>query len=144
MAHSRKYVCELAKRLHVPEKELLQKVLPASDSVKLNMCESQSVTHQCKAYIQHHTLTVFCKKPVAYHSDYCICHRNDRMIVVDGNRPPVIIERLKDLNTMEPLWIMGSTLINAKGHYVGKISKEKQIITRWIVEDPSSSSESSS
>jgi hypothetical protein len=142
MAHSRKYVCELAKRLHVPEKELLQKVLPSSDSVKLHMCEPQSATHQCKAYLQHHALTVFCKKPVAYHSDYCIFHRNDRMLVVDGCHP-VTIERVKDLHTMEPLWIMGSVLINAKGHHVGRIHKERQVITRWIFEDPLPSSPSS-
>ena len=133
VAHSRRYVCELAKRLHVPEKELLQKVLP-SDSVKLHLYESQSTTHQCKAYLQHHTITVFCKKPVAYHSNYCAFHRNDRMLVVDGCNP-TIVERVKDLNTMEPLWIVESDLINAKGDYVGRIHKEKQVITRWIFED---------
>jgi hypothetical protein len=134
VAHSRRYVCELAKRLHVPEKELLQKVMP-SDSVKLHLYESQSTTHQCKAYLQHHTITVFCKKPVAYHSNYCAFHRNDRMLVVDGCHP-VIVERLQDRDTMEPLWIMGSDLINAKGEQVGRIHKEKQVITRWVFEEP--------
>jgi hypothetical protein len=133
VAHSRRYVCELAKRLHVPEKELLQKVLP-SDSVKLHLYESQSTTHQCKAYLQHDTITVFCKKPVAYHSNYCAFHRNDRMLVVDGCNP-IIVERLQDKDTMEPLWIMGTNLINSKGEQVGRINKEKQVITRWVFED---------
>lgn len=133
VAHSRRYVCELAKRLHVPEKELLQKVLP-SDSVKLHLYESQSTTHQCKAYIQHHKMTVFCKKPVAYHSNYCAFHRNDRMLVVDGCNP-IMVERLQDKDTMEPLWIMGTDLINSKGEQVGRINKEKQVITRWVFED---------
>jgi hypothetical protein len=57
------------------------------------------------------------------------------MLVVDGCHPAVV-ERLKDLHTMEPLWIMESDLINAKGDHVGRINKEKQVITRWIFEDP--------
>jgi ADP-glucose pyrophosphorylase len=57
------------------------------------------------------------------------------MLVVDGCRPAVV-ERLQDLNTMEPLWIMETDLINAKGDHVGRINKEKQVITRWIFEEP--------
>jgi hypothetical protein len=64
------------------------------------------------------------------------------MLVVDGCHP-VIVERLKDLNTMEPLWIMESDLINAKGDHVGRIHKEKQVITRWIFEDPPASASAS-
>jgi hypothetical protein len=56
------------------------------------------------------------------------------MLVVDGCRPAVV-ERLQDLNTMEPLWIMETDLINAKGDHVGRINKEKQVITRWIFEE---------
>jgi len=56
------------------------------------------------------------------------------MLVVDGCNP-VVVERLQDLNTMEPLWIIESDLINAKGEQVGRIHKEKQVITRWIFEE---------
>jgi hypothetical protein len=56
------------------------------------------------------------------------------MLVVDGCNP-TIVERVKDLNTMEPLWIVESDLINAKGDHVGRIHKEKQVITRWIFEE---------
>jgi len=63
------------------------------------------------------------------------------MLVVDGCRPAVV-ERLQDLNTMEPLWIMESDLINAKGDHVGRINKEKQVITRWIFEEATASSAS--
>jgi hypothetical protein len=56
------------------------------------------------------------------------------MLVVDGCQP-VIVERLQDRDTMEPLWIMGADLINAKGEQVGRINKEKQVITRWIFEE---------
>jgi hypothetical protein len=56
------------------------------------------------------------------------------MLVVDGCNP-TIVERVKDLNTMEPLWIVESDLINAKGEQVGRIHKEKQVITRWIFEE---------
>jgi hypothetical protein len=56
------------------------------------------------------------------------------MLVVDGCNP-TIVERVKDLNTMEPLWIVESDLINAKGDHFGRINKEKQVITRWIFEE---------
>jgi len=59
------------------------------------------------------------------------------MLVVDGCHP-VIVERLQDRDTMEPLWIMGTDLINAKGEQVGRIHKEKQVITRWVFEEATS------
>jgi hypothetical protein len=56
------------------------------------------------------------------------------MLVVDGCNP-VVVERLQDRDTMEPLWIIESDLINAKGEQVGRIHKEKQVIKRWIFEE---------
>jgi len=56
------------------------------------------------------------------------------MLVVDGCNP-IIVERLQDKDTMEPLWIMGTNLINSKGEQVGRINKEKQVITRWVFEE---------
>ena len=35
LAQSKRYITELAKRLAVPEKELIKKVLPSSDSLKV-------------------------------------------------------------------------------------------------------------
>jgi len=61
-AQSKRYVMETAKRLGVPEKELLKRVLPTSDSLHVMIQDSQAESNQCKAYVQHDKMTVFCKK----------------------------------------------------------------------------------
>jgi hypothetical protein len=123
LAQSKRYVAELAKRLGVPEKELIKKVLPTSDSLKVIIQDTQAECNQCKAYIQQDKLTVFCRKATAYGSEFCAFHRNKRMIVVEGTNP-VQVQRINDMNTMEPLWAGRSTLYNSNGDMVGRIDKE--------------------
>ena len=123
LAQSKRYVSELAKRLGVPEKELIKKVLPSSDSLKVIIQDTQAECNQCKAYVQHDKLTVYCRKATAYGSEFCTFHRNKRMIVVEGTNP-VQLQRLNDMNTMEPLWVGKNTLYNSSGDVVGKIDKE--------------------
>lgn len=133
-AQSLRYIGELARRLNVSEKELQRQVLPRSDKLIVTMLDSQAECNQCKAYIQLDKLTVFCKKPVAYHSDYCLLHQNKRTHVIEGTNPRVI-ERIRSKNTMESLWIDGNDVINSNGMIVGKINKNKQVLTRYIISD---------
>jgi Zn finger protein HypA/HybF involved in hydrogenase expression len=133
-AQSLRYISELAHRLNVPEKELQRQVLPSSDKLVVTMLDSQAECNQCKAYIQLDKMTVFCKKPVAYHSDYCLFHRNKRMHVIEGTQP-AIIQRIKDRHTMESLWLHENTVFNSNGAVVGKINKEKQVFTRYMIMD---------
>ena len=133
LAQSKRYIGELAKRLGVPEKELLKRVLPTSDSLKVIIQDTQSDTNQCKAYIQNEKLTMFCKKPTAYGCEYCAFHRNKRMVVIEGTNP-VQLQRLKDMNDMEPLWTSDTTLYNSTGDLVGKINKNKNRIKKFVVE----------
>lgn len=132
-AQSIRYVSELARRLHVPEKELIRQVMPSSDKMVVTMLDSQAECNQCKAYIQLDKMTVFCKKPVAYHSEFCLFHRNKRMHVIEGTRP-CPIQRIKDRPTMEPLWKEGTYLVQSNGVIVGKINPSKQVIKRYVVE----------
>jgi hypothetical protein len=132
LAQSKRYVAELAKRLGVPEKDLIKKVLPSSDSLKVIIQDNQAECSQCKAYVQHDKLTVFCRKATAYGSEFCPFHRNKRMIVVEGTNP-IRLQRVNDINTMEPLWVAKNTLYNSSGDVVGKIDKESGKMKMFIV-----------
>lgn len=131
LAQSKRYISELAKRLAVPEKELLKRVLPSSDSLKVIIQDTQSECNQCKAYIQNDKLTVFCRKATAYGSEYCSFHRNKRMLVIEGTNP-MQIQKIKDTNTMEPLWASNNTLYNVNGEIIGKINRESGKMTIFI------------
>jgi len=117
LAQSKRYIGELAKKLGVSEKELIKKVLP-NDSIKVIIQDTQE-SNQCKAYIQNDKLTVFCRKPTAYGCEYCSLHRDKRMIVIEGTNP-VHLQRIKDINTLEPLWLCKNTVYNSNGNIVGK------------------------
>ena len=132
-AQSKRYVMELAKRLGVPEKELLKRVLPTSDSLHVMIQDSQAESNQCKAYVQHDMMTVFCKKPTAYQSEFCTYHRTKRMTVIDGTSP-ISIQKVKDRNDMEPMWLQDNVLLNSSGNIVGKLNRDNSVIKRFIIE----------
>ena len=134
LAQSKRYIAELAKRLHVSEKELIKKVLPTNDSLKVIIQDSQEECNQCTAYVQQDHLTVFCRKPVAYQSTFCPVHRNRRMMVMEGTQPTTI-QKIKDEPRLPPMWIMENTLINSQGNMVGKINMEEQKMKLFVVED---------
>ena len=132
LAQSKRYIGELAKRLGVSEKELLKKVLPTSDSLKVIIQETQAESNQCKAYIQHEKLTVHCRKVTAYGGEFCSFHRNKRMIIVKGTNP-IHIQKVKDTSTLEPLWISDDSLYNSSGDLVGKINKESGKVKIFVI-----------
>jgi len=41
------------------------------------------------------------------------------MIVIEGTNP-VHLQRIKDINTLEPLWLCKNTVYNSNGNIVGK------------------------
>jgi hypothetical protein len=132
LAQSKRYISELAKRLEVPEKELLKKVLPSSDSLKVIIQDTQSDTNKCKAYIQHDKLTIYCRKTVAYGCDYCAFHRNKRMIVINDTNP-IKLQKVHNIDTIEPLWINNNILYNSSGNMVGKVNKDKTNIKLFVI-----------
>lgn len=132
LAQSKRYITELAKRLVVPEKELIKKVLPSSDSLKVIILDTQSECNQCKAYIQNDKLTVFCRKTTAFGSDYCHFHKNKRMMVIDGTNP-IKIQRIKDINTASPMWIADNIIYNSEGETIGKINKNTNKMKLFIM-----------
>jgi hypothetical protein len=132
LAQSKRYIGELAKRLGVSEKELIKKVLPTSDSLKVIIQDTHAECNQCKAYIQNNKLTVYCRKATAYGSEYCSFHRNKRMLVVDDTNP-INIQKIKDINTIESLWASNNTLYKSNGDIMGKIHKEKGTLKIFVV-----------
>ncbi len=134
LAQSKRYIGELAKRLGVSEKELLKKVLPTSDSLKVIIQDTQAESNQCKAYIQHDKLTVYCKKATAYGCDYCSFHRTKRMTVIEGTNP-IQLQKIKDTNSLEPLWVNNNTLYNSSGAIIGKINKDSSKIKIFMMSD---------
>ena len=132
LAQSKRYIGELAKRLGVPEKELIKRVLPTSDSLKIIIQDTHAECNQCKAYIQHDMLTVFCRKATAYGSEYCSSHRSKRMRVIEGTNP-VELQRLTDINILDQLWANNKTLYNSRGNIVGKINKDMNKIKMFHI-----------
>ena len=132
LAQSKRYIGELARRLNVSEKELQKKVLPSNDSLKIIIQDTQAECNQCKAYVQNNKLTVYCRKPTVYGSEYCAFHRHKRMMVIEGTEP-ISIQKVKDLNTVEPMWVNNSTLYNSNGDCIGKINKDKSKIKLFVI-----------
>ena len=131
LAQSKRYVAELAKRLDIPEKDLMRKVLPSTDSLKVIIQDTQSESCQCKAYLQNDKLTVFCRKPVVYGTEFCAFHRTKRMTVIEGTSPAEI-QRVKDKSTMGPVWIVNNIIVNTAGHMIGKLNKSTGKIKMFV------------
>ena len=132
LAQSRRYIGELAKRLGISEKELQKRVLPSSDSLMIMIQDSQAESNQCKSYVQHDTMTTYCRKPVAYHSDYCTVHRQHRMTLIPGEEP-IVVQKVKDQHTIEPLWVKQNILINSQGHTVGVLHPEESRMKLFVL-----------
>jgi hypothetical protein len=131
LAQSKRYVGELAKRLDISEKDLIRKVLPSADSLKVIIQDTQSESCQCKAYLQNDKLTVFCRKPVVYGTEFCALHRSKRMTVIEGTSPAEI-QRVKDKTTFGPMWLANNVLLNTSGNMIGKVNKSTGKIKMFV------------
>ena len=133
LAQSKRYVGELARRLQIPEKELLRRVLPSAESLKVYIQDSSLETNQCKAYIQDNQITGFCRKPVAHSSEFCQFHNHQRMTVIKETQPH-ILKRIKDRNDCGKMWIKDTTtLLNSSGSTVGKINHNDAKIKLFVI-----------
>ena len=135
LAQSRRYIGELAKCLNIPEKELVKQVLPTNDSLKVIIQDSHCDSNQCSAYIQNSKLTLFCRKPVVYGSEFCNVHRYNRMSIVIGDTAPIKLTRVKDINTTGPMWKDEyNTLYDSCANRIGNINANTCIIKIFIVD----------
>jgi hypothetical protein len=54
------------------------------------------------------------------------------MIVIDGTNP-VQLQRLKDQNTLGPLWVNENMIYNSAGELAGKINKTTEKIKIFVM-----------
>jgi hypothetical protein len=77
-------------------------------------------------------MTTYCRKPVAYHSDYCTVHRQQRMTLIPGDEP-IVVQKVKDQHTIEPLWVKQNILINSQGNKVGILYSEESRMKLFVL-----------
>jgi hypothetical protein len=135
LANSRRYIAELAQYLEVNEKELIKKVLPHADSLKIMIIDSQAESSMCKAFVSDGKSAIYCRKPITTHSEYCSYHLHKRSTVVTDKKP-IDIQKIKDINTLEPMWLLKetTTLVNSDGVIVGKVNHGQSKIKKFVVE----------
>jgi hypothetical protein len=129
LAQSKKYIEDLAKILEVPAKELQKRVMPSADSIKIALQDADEGV--CQAYVQRDKFTVFCRKPV-YHSTFCAEHTGNRLLIVADKAIP--IQRIKDIETLPPLWVQDKTIMTADGGKIGKIDHDQQKIKIYVID----------
>lgn len=123
LSQSKKYIEELAKVLKVPAKELQKRVMPSANSIKVVIQDVQE--HVCHAYVQNGQFTVFCRKPV-FDGYFCSAHMGTRLLVQDTNAET--IQRVKDIETLPPLWVHNNNLLTSNGQKIGRINHSTQKI----------------
>jgi hypothetical protein len=133
LSESKKYVGELARRLQLPEKELMRRVFPSSDSMKVYIQDSSISDNQCHAFIQDDEITCYCRKPIVYGSDFCHFHRTKRMTVIK-EMPSQYVKRIKDRPECDNMWVDNNNILyNSKGTIVGKICNNSSKIKLFII-----------
>ena len=132
LAQSKKYIEELANRLHVPVKELQKRVMPSADSIKVLLQEVQEGV--CQAHVQNGEFTVFCRKPVL-NSTFCTEHQFNRSLVLIDDA--INIQKVKDIDMLPPIWMKESdtNLYYSNDTIAGKINHEKQKIKIYTITD---------
>ena len=129
LAQSKKYIEELAKVLEVNPRELQRRVMPSADTIKVVLQDVEEGV--CQAYVQKDALTVFCRKPI-YHSTFCAAHTANRLLVKDDHA--TIIQRIKDIETLPPIWALQTDIITSTGQKIGKIDHTTQKIKIYVVD----------
>ena len=133
LAESKKYVGELARRLQLPEKELIRRVFPSSDSLKVYIQDSNISDNQCHAFIQDDEITCYCRKPVVYGTDFCQFHRTKRMTVIK-EMPSQLVKRIRDRIDCDNMWLDDKNILyNSKGTTVGKLDHNNSKIKLFLI-----------
>jgi hypothetical protein len=116
-----KRICrDAAKILKVNEKEMLQKVLPQANRVKLLVVDTNEAPTQCPALIQEESILRRCRMPTLLGTGRCLCHQT----VTIPNIPEECIQLVR-MERMEqnddPLWCNEATgeVYDSSGAIVG-------------------------
>ena len=118
LAQGRLFVKDLAKRLEVPEKELLKRVMPSS-KINVYLHDTHTDTLQCRAHVQVNNVTSRCRMAVAIGSEYCKHHITHRPLIIE-NSETMHLQKIADGNDRPPLWVKkDGVVINSLGECMG-------------------------
>jgi hypothetical protein len=137
LANSRNFVRECAKRLCVPEKELIKRVIPSSDVLKICIHDTNTPDLQCTAYKHENSLVVHCRMPIVCGTKFCAVHQTQRFIVAPATSPPAKkIKKIEDIDNMPPLWVdEEDNVIDNKLNIIGKWNSDMNRLRVFIIED---------
>jgi hypothetical protein len=131
MAQGRIFVKDIAKRLKVNEKELLRKVFPSSESIKVYIHDTHTDTLQCSAHIQDDTVIQHCRRPVQCGSEYCYEHQTKRMML--SNIGYMEVHKLQDAPERPSLWVRNRTeVVDSTGKVIGRWNPDTNKLTIFV------------
>jgi hypothetical protein len=133
IAQGRLFVKDVAKKLHVDEKELLKKVMPSS-KIKVYLHDTQTDTLLCQAHIKTNEIVHFCRKPVSLGACYCPTHLYVRETFTTDTAYE--IHALENTHKMGELWIKDDDIVmNVKSSIVGRYDRDTEKLTIFDIID---------
>ena len=130
-----KRICrDAAKILKVPEKELIQKVLPAGSRVKLQVVDTNDAPTQCPVFLQEDCILRRCRQPTLLGTGRCVCHQMAKIPEVPEDVLQLTrLERIKTSDT--PLWCNEATgeVMDSSGTIIGQYKNSG--LTLYILDE---------
>jgi len=135
LAQGKRLVKDMAKTLDVNEKELLKKVFPTKDSIKVTLHDTQTSSLQCQAFIQDGVIVRHCDHPVLLGSEFCGSHKTNRSTVTDSESAIQYI-KLRDSPDRPSLWVRlpDNYVVDSTGQIRGQYSRERESLQLFQVE----------
>jgi hypothetical protein len=136
LAQGKRLVKDMAKTLDVNEKELLKKVFPTKDSIKVTLHDTQTSSLQCQAYVQDGAIVKHCGHPVLLGSEFCGVHRTNRSTVTDTGSATQYI-KLRDSPDRPSLWVRlrDNYVVDCTGKIRGQYSRERESLQLFQIEE---------
>jgi hypothetical protein len=112
---------DAAQILHVPEKEVLQKILPANSKVKLAILDDSDLPQTCHVLVPEGALVKRCRGPCVLGTGRCLLHQTVSIPEIDSHSATKLTRVEKDQPDDPPLWCdeESGLLYDAEGTPVG-------------------------
>lgn len=111
LAQGKRYVKEMASTLKVSEKELLKRVFPTKDAIKVILHDTHTESLQCQAHIlTNAAIAGLCRKPVQLGFEFCAFHSSSRPLIVPTEATQ-IVRKLQDHPDRPPLWLLANNTV---------------------------------
>jgi hypothetical protein len=134
LGEAKKICRDAAKILKVPEKELIQKVLPSGSRVKLQVVDTNDAPTQCPVFLQEDCILRRCRQPTLLGTGRCVCHQTAKIPDVPEDVLQLTrLERMKQGDS--PLWCNEATgeVLDSSGTIVGEYKDSE--LTIYILDE---------